>query len=287
MPPTEGEGAAKPAMPPPPPRFAAPPAPTDGAADCRGEGEDGGGGMAGAMAPPPSRPPSTAAEDEAAARKRAAIRAAAAAAVEVTPAQRERAVAEAAAAAAAVPTSDPAQPPKDAPTPAAPPAPAAPAAQRAGPPPAAYEEPEWGGTPEGVPYRLEILKGGQEVGVVELGGRSHHTFGRTPNCHVTLEHPSSSRLHAIVQVRAELPPLSAAAAASAGGDAQPLCPHPSLPASLRLAPATPSCTTTPPRTAPSSTKNDSSRECMRRCVWAIWCALGRAAACTCWRGRQS
>jgi len=83
---------------------------------------------------------------------------------------------------------------------AAQPAVAAAAAEAAAPAaPPAYTPPVWAGVPEGVPYRLEVLKGGAIVEAQDVSCKDHYTFGRTPGCDFVLEHPSASRLHAVLQ----------------------------------------------------------------------------------------
>jgi pSer/pThr/pTyr-binding forkhead associated (FHA) protein len=51
--------------------------------------------------------------------------------------------------------------------------------------------------------RFQILRNGSIVDTVVLEERPFWTFGRTPNCDVVMEHPSSSRLHAVLQFKAE------------------------------------------------------------------------------------
>ncbi|KAE8600262.1 hypothetical protein XENTR_v10013158 [Xenopus tropicalis] len=63
-----------------------------------------------------------------------------------------------------------------------------------------YREPPWSGLPEAL-YCLEILKGGSIVSTKNLGNVSWTVFGRLPSCHVSLEHPSVSRYHAVLQYR--------------------------------------------------------------------------------------
>ncbi|KAK3267196.1 hypothetical protein CYMTET_24234 [Cymbomonas tetramitiformis] len=65
-----------------------------------------------------------------------------------------------------------------------------------------YSQPEWSGTPV-PPYHLEILRQGSIIGNVDLTGKPFFTLGRAPTCDVVLEHPSSSRLHAVIQFRSE------------------------------------------------------------------------------------
>ncbi|XP_042189325.1 kanadaptin isoform X1 [Callorhinchus milii] len=66
--------------------------------------------------------------------------------------------------------------------------------------PLPYVEPPWGGLPES-PYSFEILKTGSIVSELRLNSKSFHVVGRLPNCDISLEHPSISRYHAIVQHR--------------------------------------------------------------------------------------
>ncbi|KAI1895169.1 hypothetical protein AGOR_G00103530 [Albula goreensis] len=67
-------------------------------------------------------------------------------------------------------------------------------------PPLPYTEPPWGGISE-TPYSFEILKNGAIVDTVPLTQRSYFVIGRLPVCDVSLEHPSISRYHAVVQYR--------------------------------------------------------------------------------------
>ncbi|XP_047467211.1 kanadaptin [Mugil cephalus] len=70
-------------------------------------------------------------------------------------------------------------------------------------PPLPYTEPPWGGIASDVPYALEILKNGAIVDTVPLTHRSYFVVGRLPVCDVSLEHPSISRYHAVVQYRGQ------------------------------------------------------------------------------------
>jgi pSer/pThr/pTyr-binding forkhead associated (FHA) protein len=54
-----------------------------------------------------------------------------------------------------------------------------------------------------VPYQVEVLKSGAVLGTQELGSKGHYVFGRTPGCDFVLEHPSASRLHAVLQFNRE------------------------------------------------------------------------------------
>lgn len=71
-------------------------------------------------------------------------------------------------------------------------------------PPVPYSEPAWGGNPpDSLPYALEILKNGSIVDTVPLNQRSYFVVGRLPVCDVSLEHPSISRYHAVIQYRSQ------------------------------------------------------------------------------------
>eukprot|EP00058_Branchiostoma_floridae_P004625 XP_002590113.1 hypothetical protein BRAFLDRAFT_83391 [Branchiostoma floridae] len=69
-------------------------------------------------------------------------------------------------------------------------------------PPLPYKEPAWSSVPN-KPYSLEVLKNGCIVSKLELTGKPFYVFGRLDSCDVTLEHPSLSRYHAVVQFRGE------------------------------------------------------------------------------------
>ncbi|XP_071284178.1 kanadaptin [Agelaius tricolor] len=80
--------------------------------------------------------------------------------------------------------------------------PGAPRAVPAAPPAPRYEEPPWGSRPPaGSGYGLEVLKGGVVLGSVRLEDSSWFLVGRLPGCAVSLEHPSVSRHHAVLQYR--------------------------------------------------------------------------------------
>lgn len=70
-------------------------------------------------------------------------------------------------------------------------------------PPLPYTEPSWGGQAPETPYTIEILKNGAIVDTIPLKDRSFFVVGRLPVCDVSLEHPSISRYHAIIQYRGE------------------------------------------------------------------------------------
>jgi len=52
-----------------------------------------------------------------------------------------------------------------------------------------------------VEYTLEVMKSGQIIETRQVAAKDHYTFGRSPSCDVVVEHPSSSRLHAVLQVQ--------------------------------------------------------------------------------------
>ncbi|XP_071834329.1 kanadaptin-like isoform X1 [Apostichopus japonicus] len=68
-------------------------------------------------------------------------------------------------------------------------------------PPLPYKDPSWGGIPS-KNYSLEVLKSGKIVETVDLRVKSFYVFGRLECCDVTLEHPSISRYHLVLQYRA-------------------------------------------------------------------------------------
>ena len=69
-----------------------------------------------------------------------------------------------------------------------------------------YTEPEWSGVPEEEDdYSFEILKNGQIIDTLALKKKAFFVFGRLPSCDVTLEHPSLSRYHAVIQYSLTLP----------------------------------------------------------------------------------
>ncbi|GAB4814362.1 hypothetical protein N2152v2_001408 [Parachlorella kessleri] len=142
----------------------------------------------------------------------AAAAAAAAAAKHATPAQKERMILEAASAAIAARQAEQGQGSDGRAASVTQEGPGDGVAQRngiqqgsRGAPPAAasYTPPEWSGVPQGVPFSMEVMKGGAVVDNIDLSSKAYYTFGRTPNNDVVLEHPSSSRLHAVVQFRGE------------------------------------------------------------------------------------
>ncbi|KAL7872904.1 hypothetical protein AOLI_G00119750 [Acnodon oligacanthus] len=67
-------------------------------------------------------------------------------------------------------------------------------------PPLPYTEPPWAGVAN-IPYSFELLKNGAILDTVPLSQQSCFVVGRLPVCDVSLEHPSISRYHAVVQYR--------------------------------------------------------------------------------------
>uniref|UniRef100_A0AAR2LGF2 FHA domain-containing protein n=1 Tax=Pygocentrus nattereri TaxID=42514 RepID=A0AAR2LGF2_PYGNA len=67
-------------------------------------------------------------------------------------------------------------------------------------PPLPYTEPPWAGVAS-IPYSFELLKNGAILDTVPLSQQSYFVVGRLPVCDVSLEHPSISRYHAVVQYR--------------------------------------------------------------------------------------
>ena len=63
-----------------------------------------------------------------------------------------------------------------------------------------YKVPSWSGIPDDL-YNLEVLKNGCIISNIDLTSKPFHVFGRLPNCDVSLEHPSVSRYHAVIQYK--------------------------------------------------------------------------------------
>eukprot|EP00002_Diphylleia_rotans_P015324 TRINITY_DN2975_c0_g1_i3.p1 TRINITY_DN2975_c0_g1~~TRINITY_DN2975_c0_g1_i3.p1 ORF type:complete len:513 (+),score=132.55 TRINITY_DN2975_c0_g1_i3:54-1592(+) len=61
-----------------------------------------------------------------------------------------------------------------------------------------YESPSWGTVPD-VPFQLEVIKNGVSAEMIDLKGKDHFTMGRSLNVDIPMEHPSISRLHAVIQ----------------------------------------------------------------------------------------
>eukprot|EP00080_Pristionchus_pacificus_P002936 PDM62956.1 hypothetical protein PRIPAC_50171 [Pristionchus pacificus] len=74
-------------------------------------------------------------------------------------------------------------------------------------PPFEYTPPPFACDPDdSAGYRLEVLKDGSIVESIDLSKRkaaTYLTIGRLPECDITLEHPSISRYHAVLQFGAE------------------------------------------------------------------------------------
>ena len=50
-------------------------------------------------------------------------------------------------------------------------------------------------------FSLEVMKAGQIIETRAVADKAFFTFGRSPGCDFLLEHPSASRLHAVLQYR--------------------------------------------------------------------------------------
>jgi hypothetical protein len=62
-----------------------------------------------------------------------------------------------------------------------------------------YEKPSWASLPKDL-YSLEILKDGSMINEIPLHNKDHYVLGRQPDvCDIGLDHPSISRVHAILQ----------------------------------------------------------------------------------------
>jgi len=61
-----------------------------------------------------------------------------------------------------------------------------------------YKEPLWGGI-TGESYYFEVIKNGAVAERVELTAKSYYVFGRLPSCDHSMDHPSLSRYHAVIQ----------------------------------------------------------------------------------------
>lgn len=64
-----------------------------------------------------------------------------------------------------------------------------------------YKEPSWSGPPD-MTYKFEVLKSGVILETIDLSKKNFHVVGRSPNCDISMAHPSISRNHAIIQFRA-------------------------------------------------------------------------------------
>ena len=54
-----------------------------------------------------------------------------------------------------------------------------------------------------IEYTIEVMKGGASLEKRSVHTKDHYTFGRNPECDFHLEHPSISRVHAVLQYKAE------------------------------------------------------------------------------------
>ncbi|GJQ15059.1 hypothetical protein GpartN1_g7124.t1 [Galdieria partita] len=61
-----------------------------------------------------------------------------------------------------------------------------------------YEEPSWSACLS-EPLILEVIKEGTVIDTLKLIGKPYFLIGRTPECDIQLDHPSVSRLHAVIQ----------------------------------------------------------------------------------------
>lgn len=64
--------------------------------------------------------------------------------------------------------------------------------------PIPYKEPPWASVAP-KPYAFEVIKNGTVVDTIKLNDKSFYVFGRLASCDITMEHPSLSRYHAVVQ----------------------------------------------------------------------------------------
>ena len=61
-----------------------------------------------------------------------------------------------------------------------------------------YKEPSWGGVTD-KSYYFEVIKNGAMADRVDLTDKSYYVFGRLPSCDHSMDHPSLSRYHAVIQ----------------------------------------------------------------------------------------
>lgn len=54
-----------------------------------------------------------------------------------------------------------------------------------------------------IEYELEVMKGGQILERRAVSAKASYSFGRSPACDFPMEHPTLSRLHAVLQFRAD------------------------------------------------------------------------------------
>ena len=72
-----------------------------------------------------------------------------------------------------------------------------------------YIEPSWSGACT-ASYSFDILKCGKIIGTVPLTGKKFVMFGRLKDNDISMDHPSISRYHAVVQFCAESTPIKEA-----------------------------------------------------------------------------
>ncbi|CAG8492183.1 2259_t:CDS:10 [Dentiscutata heterogama] len=65
-------------------------------------------------------------------------------------------------------------------------------------PPVPYEKPDWSDISK-IDYGFEVIKGGLSVETIDLSSKEFLVLGRLPVCDLSMEHPSISRYHAIIQ----------------------------------------------------------------------------------------
>ena len=53
-----------------------------------------------------------------------------------------------------------------------------------------------------IDYSIEVMKNGIQLEKRDIARKDHYTFGRVPGSDFFLEHPSASRLHAVIQYKA-------------------------------------------------------------------------------------
>lgn len=63
-----------------------------------------------------------------------------------------------------------------------------------------YKVPSWSGIPDDL-YSVEVLKNGCIISNIDLTSKPFYVFGRLPSCDISLEHPSVSRYHAVIQYK--------------------------------------------------------------------------------------
>ncbi|XP_056634617.1 kanadaptin [Diorhabda sublineata] len=71
--------------------------------------------------------------------------------------------------------------------------------------PLPYNEPIWSGIPvsNGKDYSFDVLKNGSIIENINLMSKPYWIFGRLLHCDISMEHPTISRYHAILQYRKE------------------------------------------------------------------------------------